>query len=208
MTKMHRWRIVLIIVSLTASSIVAVALTRKVEIGDVFPSQGTFEVSVRDNDPSQGEGYLNENLTITYSVFGQYLRNVGDPDLGLTVSVTDLTRSWGPFIADVKGQTDYTRGYIEENGDWTVSAVENTYIRWRLVVPVQSHGEFLAGIDMYLYLWADTDNNEANGYGTAHKPATTLWNTGDSMKVTVTSYGEQVPTTPEEDIIQGTNLIR
>jgi hypothetical protein len=207
---MRRWFVFGLITALVASLIVAVVLTinRETYLIDAFPSQGTFRVEVLDNDSGQGEGYLNENLEIRYILYGKRLLNVGDPDLGLTVGVTNLTRSWGPFIADVKGQTNYRRGYIEENGYWTVSVAENAYIRWYLIVFVLSEGQLWAEKHFLLYLWADTDNNEANGYGTAHKPATTLWDKEDHVKMTVTSYGEYVSMLPETLTIRGTNLIR
>ncbi len=199
--------VIVLVVSLIASLIVAVARVTKIEIGDNFSNDVSVSVEVRDNDPSQGEGYLNENLAVVFYTT-KSVSEVGDPNHGLTVEVSSLTHGWGPFVADVKGQTNYGQGHIEENGYWTVSVAQNAYIRWRLHVPVDSTGHLGQSTPAYFFLWADTDNNEANGYGTAHKPTTTLWDKGDRVKVTVTSYGKFVLISPEEETIQGTNLIQ
>jgi hypothetical protein len=173
------------IVLVIAGLISAVVLTRR-ETGEKrFPGDGDFSAEVCDNDPSQGEGYLNENLTITYSLMsGSGIPDVGNPDSGLTFSVTNLTRGWGPFTADVKGQENYEHEASQKHGYWTVSAVENTYIRWHLLVVPQPSGRLVVGEGYtHLYLWADTDNDEANGYGTTHKPTTTLWDKGDTLEL-------------------------
>lgn len=167
---------------------------------------GSFELEVFDGDPGPAENYANENLVIRFYVSKGYIAMVGDPDRGIAVDVTNLTRGWDTFRADVLGVESYDQGYVENYGYWTVSDTQNTHVRWHLHVPVTSKGRLENEVTAYLYLWADTDNDEINGYGPEHKPATTLWDIGDSVKVVIWHWEGKLLTTSEENTIYGVNL--
>lgn len=149
---------------------------------------GDIDGTVYDADNTVGEDYTNENVVITIKMTSGYLRDVGDSERGMTVTLSSGFRGWGPFVADVRGQTDYANGYVTKTGVWDVDA--NTYIHWKLWVPVTADGRFES--TAYLYLWADTDDNVANGYT---EPARLLWDEGDDLGITVASRGDSFTTT-------------
>lgn len=167
---------------------------------------GAFEIEAFDGDPGPAENYSNENLVIRFHVSEGTIKMVGDPDRGITIDVWNLTRDWGPFFADVREQENYEPGYVEENGYWTVSDTQNTYVRWRLHVPITTEGRLENGVTAYLYLWADTDNDETNGYGPNYTPVVTLWDIGDTMKVVIQHWKGTLLTTSDENTIYGVNL--
>jgi len=171
------------------------------------PNRGDFESEVFDGDLGPGENYINENLEIRFWPTSN-IRHVGDSTTGLSVDVSNLARNWGPFTADVKGQENYEQLHIiEESGYWTVSAVENTYVRWRLFVPVTS-GVLTGHSVACLYLWSDNDDNETNGYGTGHKPQSTIWDNGDEIKFEMWSGGNKMSMDENEKTIYGENRIQ
>jgi len=195
-----------LIITTLAGVVISVFIQPPYYSGDVFT--GKFDVEVLDSDLGPGERYLNENLEARFCVTRGYLHDVGDSDHGLTVEVSNLTRGWGPFAADVKGQENYEQGYVEENGYWIVSASQNAFVRWHLHVPVENlYGRFREE-NGHLFLWADNDNNEVNGYGPSNAPIATLWNKGDTMKVAVFSMGDVLVMSPEEATIYGVNQTR
>jgi hypothetical protein len=156
--------------------------------------EGNASAAVHDNDSSYYvENYKNENITITFYTTTGYLRYVGDPERGLTVTLGCPKWGWGPFVADVRGQTDYSKGAVSENGKWAVSATTGTYIRWRLYIPVTTAGRLDEGT--YAYLSLGTDNSlTAVENDKVHPDAKMLWDDGDDLTFSVSCYGDSFTT--------------
>ncbi|MEW6592867.1 MAG: hypothetical protein AB1305_04225 [Candidatus Hadarchaeota archaeon] len=151
------------------------------------PIPGLISAKVFDGDLGPSENYRNENVIIMFMSGRGVFRYVGHPTQGLTVDVSNVTRGWGPFVADVKGQENYARGYVEENGYWVVG--DDAYIFWKLYLPnVTVAGRLEESTAAYLYLWGDKDDNATNGYGTLYVPTSLLWNEGDNLELTVQTY--------------------
>jgi hypothetical protein len=135
----------------------------------------------------------NENVKIKFYLTEGYFRHVGDPEKGLEVEIDSSRRGWGPFIAGVKGKTDYSGGYIENNGTWQVQeAGDNRGIRWLLHVPVTIDGRFEEGMEGYLYLW--TDNNITSNVDNAKvDPAEfVFWDELDDLPIIVKCYDDLI----------------
>jgi len=155
---------------------------------------GDFIGEIYDNDTPRGS-FKNENVTITFYTTQGYLRDVGDPSDGLTVTIGSSQRGWGPFQADVKGQTNYENGFVEENGTWTsISGLSgNQGILWKLYVPITSAGRLEKDVCAYLGLWArmDVDNVDSAKL----QPYTKLlWDAHDDLTITVSCRGDSFTT--------------
>ncbi|MEW6222919.1 MAG: hypothetical protein AB1476_06435 [Candidatus Hadarchaeota archaeon] len=168
---------------------------------------GSASGTVYDSDPTSAESYNNENIVITFGTTVGNLRYVGNADSGLTVTLSSLSagRDWGPFMADVKGQTNYGSGYVEENGYWTVGSGKTIW--WRLYVPVTSTGTLGEGQTSYLYLKTDTDTTYDTDTGAGNKPATTLWDEDDDLTISISSYGDTFTTSFGTIRLFGSNWI-
>ncbi|MEW6592445.1 MAG: hypothetical protein AB1305_02000 [Candidatus Hadarchaeota archaeon] len=147
----------------------------------------TFSAKVLDGMAGAGENYTNENVIITFSTGWSALGYVGHPENGLAISLSKS--GWGPFVPSVKGHENYENGYVEENGYWTVSTAQNAYIRWSLNVQVTQFGRLEYPGTGNLYLWADTNANEVDGYGMSSKPPMLLWDAGDNLRIRAWSEG-------------------
>jgi hypothetical protein len=134
-----------------------------------------------DNDNTSLENCQNENVLILFYTPG--LENVGSPSDGLVVTVGSPMRSWGPFQAAVRGQTNYEKGYVERSGSWTDTGLSGKQgIRWKLQVPVETDGRLSSG--MNAYLWAR--ENADNLYSAKLQPTTKLlWDDHDNLTVEV-----------------------
>jgi hypothetical protein len=156
---------------------------------------GAIDGTVYDNDPTAGESYQNENVLITFCTTSGYLRDVGDPDDGLVVTIGSTRYGWGPFQATVRGQTNYGNGYVEKSGTWTdiTGLSDNQGIRWKLYVPVTTAGRLSTGVNAYLYLWAREDANNVNSAKIS--PTTKLlWDYYDDLTITVSCRGDSFTT--------------
>jgi hypothetical protein len=173
-----------VIVAVTA--IVAVYLSEQHYVDGLVIVAGDFNGVVYDNDNTLTENYQNENVLITFYMTYGYLRNVGDPSDGLVVTVGSQQNSWGPFLADARGQVDYGNGYVTENGEWTGGGLPtNARIRWELHVPVTSAGHLEKGENAYLYLWAESVTG-----GKLQPSIKLLWDNGDNLMISVASSGD------------------
>ncbi|MEW6221776.1 MAG: hypothetical protein AB1476_00435 [Candidatus Hadarchaeota archaeon] len=202
-----KWKIVSIVTVIAITTTVILIVTQSPFIPTVDPVVGEFNAEVFDSDTTSSEIFSNENMVIRFYTTVKSLRYVGDKDHGLIVKISNTTRGWGTFVADVKGQENYARGYVEENGYWAASAAQNAFVRWSLHVPVTVVGKLEHGENAYLYLWVDNDNEETNSYGTGHKPAAMLWNRGDVLELTASSYGDGFSTPPSGLTISGVNRV-
>jgi len=172
------------------------------------PNRGDFEAEIFDGDLGPGENYINENLEIRFWPTLSNIGHVGDPTTGLSADVSNLTRNWGSFTADVKGQENYDNMYVEKSGYWTISVSQSAYIRWHLNVSVSTTGILGVHMTAYLSLWPDNDNNETNGYGAEHEPLFTIWDENDEIKFEMWSGGNRISMEENEKTIYGENRIQ
>jgi flagellin-like protein len=185
--------IILIAAAVAAAAIVAVYVSG-LYVGRTAVVAGTIDGVVYDNDPTSLENYKNENVLIYFATTQGYLRDVGDPNDGLTVAVGSSRNGWGEFIASVRGQVNYDKGYVESSGVWTGDGLPtNSGIRWTLYVPVTTAGRLQTGSTAFLRLWA-LDNAE-NIYGPKLQPTKkVLWDYYDDLTITVSCRGDSFTT--------------
>ncbi|MEM3401795.1 MAG: type IV pilin N-terminal domain-containing protein [Candidatus Hadarchaeales archaeon] len=197
--------ILLIASTVAAASVIAVYVSG-LYVGTTRVVAGDIDASVLDCDNGPGESYVNENVTITFKTTQGYLRNVGDPDRGLTVTFRSQRRGWGPIVADVKGQTNYAQGWVKKDGVFTVATGQ--YIVWRLYIPITSAGRLEQGTRGYLYVASSNGVNDT--VDNARKLSATtkiLWDDEDDWEIQVSCYGDSFSTSFGTVRLMGSNWI-
>lgn len=192
--------ILLITATVAAASIIAVYVAGLYVPGTRIVA-GDIDTTVYDNDNTATENYKNENILITFYTTQGYLRNVGDPERGLTVTFASPRRGWGPIVADVKDQTNYAPGYVEEND--TTEIATGQRIAWKLYVPVTAAGRLEEGVRAYLYVRAVT-TDDYNG-PKLHSPV--FWDDEDDWTIQISCYGDAFTTSYGTVRLLGTNWI-
>jgi len=199
--------IILIAATVAAAAIVAVYVSG-VYVGRTVVVAGAIDGTIYDNDNTSLENYMNENVLIVFATTQGYLRDVGDPSDGLQVAIGSTRHGWGEFIASVRGQVNYNKGYVEAEGKWTgISGLSSSQgIHWKLYVPITSAGRLEKGVSAYLRLWART--NADNIDSVKIQPyAKMLWDYSDDLTITVSCRGDSFTTTWNTVRLYGFNWV-
>jgi hypothetical protein len=202
-TRANKWRLLSILMSVFIVVGVYWAITSKKEAKHEWGRGGG---TIYDSDPGTNENFVNENVLASFSLVSGYIEDIGNPENGLAIIVSHQKRGWGPFTADVRGQTDYTTYpasewrfgstvyqiyLVEKSGYWNVSP--GAHVFWSLSVQVTQTGRLETDFGVLLRLWTDVDNNVTNGYGSDHKPDNiTIWDKEDDLTLTVELQGESL----------------
>jgi len=187
--------ILLVAATVAAATVIAVFVSG-LYVGRTSMVSGEVNGTVYDNDPTAVENYQNENVLISFNTTSGYLRDVGDPNDGLLVTIASTRYGWGPFQATVRGQTDYGNGYVQKSGGWTgISGLPpgDSGIYWKLYVPVTTAGRLERGVNAYLYLYA-RDNAYDLSSAKLEPPTKLLWDYYDDLSITITCRGDSFTT--------------
>ncbi|MEW6222758.1 MAG: archaellin/type IV pilin N-terminal domain-containing protein [Candidatus Hadarchaeota archaeon] len=200
--------ILLIAVTVAAAGTIAVYVSG-LYISSTRIVAGTASANIYDSDNTSGEEFKNENVLITFSTTTGNLRYVGDADRGLTITLSSPRRGWGPFVADTKGQTNYSAGSVSEQSSWSVASGVN--IVYKVYVPVTSAGRLEEGAVGYLIVKSATLGYPAQTVDNAVKVASStrvLWEDDDDWTVSVSSYGDSFTTQYGTVRLFGSNWIQ
>ncbi|MEW6592703.1 MAG: archaellin/type IV pilin N-terminal domain-containing protein [Candidatus Hadarchaeota archaeon] len=198
--------ILLIAVTVAAAGTIAVYVSG-LYVSSTRIVAGTASANVYDSDNTAAEEFRNENVLVSFSTTVGNLRYVGDTDRGLTITLSSTRRGWGPFVADVKGQTNYGVGSVSENNSWTI--VTGSVILWKLYVPVTTAGRLDEGQVGLLKLRSGAsgvvDFNDA-----PKLPISTriLWDKDDDWTISVSSYGDSFTTSFGTIRLFGSNWVQ
>jgi len=191
--------ILLVATTVAAATVIAVFVSG-LYIGRVSLVSGTIDGTVYDNNSTAIENYANENVLITFATTSGYLRDVGDSNDGLLVTIGSTRYGWGPFQASVRGQINYGSGYVMATGNtsslfpsWRVSPDNARGIYWKLYVPVTTAGRLSTGVNAYLYLYAREDADNLDGLK-LQPTGKLLWDYYDDLTITVACRGDAFTT--------------
>jgi len=188
--------ILLVATTVAAATVIAVFVSG-LYVGRVSLVSGEINGTVYDSDNSAKENYQNENVLITFCTTSGYLRDVGDPNDGLLVTIGSTRYGWGPFQASMRENVDYDNGYVQMTGTWTSGFEGTNGIAWKLYVPVTTAGRLATGVNAYLYLWARKDvtapysNDETSWLSPDTKM---LWDYYDDLTITISCRGDSFTT--------------
>jgi hypothetical protein len=186
--------IVLVVAAVAAAVIVAVYVSG-LYVSRTAVVAGTIDGTIHDNDNTSYENYMNENILIIFQTTQGFLRDVGDPTDGLTVALGSTRRLWGEFIASVRGEVDYSKGYVSAEGSWKgISGLTgDNGIHWSLFVPITSAGRLQQGSSVYLRLWALTNADNLSS-PKIQPSARLLWDYSDDLTITVSCRADSFTT--------------
>jgi flagellin-like protein len=183
--------ILLIAATVAAGTLIAVYVSG-LYIGGTRIVAGDISGAVFDNTPGPVENYVNENVTIRFKTTTGYLRDIGDPDTGLTVTIRNDAKGWGPVTVSLKGtESNYPKYYCSKaDNDLTL---KGQTVGWHLYVPCRTDGRLERGSEGYLYLW--TYGTREGKTAAATKPTLVkLWDDDDYIGIVVGAGGDSFTT--------------
>ena len=184
---------IILVAAAVAAAVVVAVYVSGLYVGRTAVVAGSIDGVIYDNDPTSIENYKNENVLIYFATTQGYLRDVGDPNDGLQVAIGSSRNGWGEFTASVRGQVNYSSGYVASSGVWTGDGLPtNSGIRWTLYVPVTTAGRLQTGTSAFLRLWAL--ENAANENIKLQPTVKLLWDYYDDLTITVSCRADSFTT--------------